>query len=116
MLNNCASPTLLRCVTKRSFHTIGRPIASVLDTEVPVTVYEGKEYKSLKDLSNQFWGRTVTSSEHKRKVFSLLPFFAESAFTNKNFVLKLSVYPKASLLAFEVLTLDGVHTVYMPTS
>lgn len=51
MLNNCTSP-LLRGVARRQVHTIGRPATSVIADEVPVTVYEGKEYKLLKEHSN----------------------------------------------------------------
>ena len=56
------------------------------------------------------------ATEHKAKVFSLIPFFVESAFTSKNFVLKMQFYPKAELMQIEVLRMSGVHTLYVPVS
>ena len=56
----------------------------------------------------------MTQTEHSSKVFSLVPFFFESRFTNKSFVLKMEVYPKAEMLGFEILQVGGVQTVYMP--
>ena len=53
-------------------------------------------------------------SSHKGKVFSLLPFFVESAFTRKNFVLRMDLYPKAELLQIDVLRMNGVISLYVP--
>ena len=113
MLNNVSSP-LLRGVARRSVHVIGRPASSLVYGETPITVYEGKEYKGLKEISPQYWDSTLTQTEHSSKVFSLVPFFFESRFTNKSFVLKMEVYPKAEMLGFEILQVSGVQTVYMP--
>jgi len=46
MLNNCTS-SMLRGIARRQVHTIGRPAASLIEGETPVTVYEGPEYKDL---------------------------------------------------------------------
>ncbi len=54
------------------------------------------------------------SGPHASKVFSLIPFFCEAAITNKNFVLKMELYPKAEMLSFDLLQMDGVRTVYLP--
>ena len=56
------------------------------------------------------------SSPHKAKVFSLIPFFIESALHKKHFVLRLEVFQKAQMLKLETLTMFGVHTQYMPVS
>ena len=71
----------------RSFHTIIRPTASLIAAETPVLVYEAKEHAQLKKASGDNWDGRLMATEHKAKVFSLIPFFVESAFTSKNFVL-----------------------------
>ena len=58
---------------------------------------------------------SLGSTDHKAKVYSLLPFLVESSFTPKSFVLRLQLYPKAKLLQFDTLQFTGVETIYMPT-
>ena len=53
-------------------------------------------------------------SDHKGKVFSLVPFLIESAWSEKNFVLRLELYPKANYLQFHVLRFSGVEKLYVP--
>ena len=43
-----------------------------------------------------------------------MPFFIESKFTSKSFVLQMQFYPKAELIALDLLKMDGVHTVHIP--
>jgi hypothetical protein len=62
------------------------------------------------------WDSMLGSSPHKAKVYSLIPFFMESALSKKYFVLRMEVYPKAELLKLETLTMFGVHTQYMPVN
>ncbi len=52
----------------------------------------------------------------KAKVFSLIPFVIESAFTSKNFVLLMKFFPKAELMQIKVLRMSGVHTLYVPVA
>ena len=56
----------------------------------------------------------MLQSKHKAKVFSLIPFFVESAFTRKNFVLKMELFPKAEILQLDVLRMNGVQSLYIP--
>jgi len=56
----------------------------------------------------------LIATGHKAKVFSLIPFLIESAFTSKNFFLQMKFYPKAELMQIEVLWMRGVHTLYVP--
>ena len=65
--------------------------------------------------STSFAG-SLGSTECKSKVYSLLPFLVEAAFTPKNFVLRMQLYPKAGLLQFDTLQFAGVETTYMPVS
>lgn len=114
MVNNVRSP-LLRTMA-RSVHTIARPASSVIGLEEPVNVYEGREHAELKKMSTYYWDRELMGSQHRGKVFSLLPFFAESRLSHKNFVLKMQLYPKAELLHVEVLRMDGVQSLYVPVN
>ena len=56
------------------------------------------------------WDSMLGSSPHKAKVYSLIPFFIESALHKKHFVLRMEVFQKAELLKLETLTMFGVHT------
>ena len=64
----------------------------------------------LNDASQQ--GRRFTDeimrSEHRAKFFSLIPFFIESRFSQKYFVLRMQVYPEAGYLKMHILRLGGV--------
>ena len=57
---------------------------------------------------------SLGSTEHKAKVYSLLPFLVEAAFTPKHFVLRMQLYPQAGLLQFDTLQFTGVETLYFP--
>ena len=65
--------------------------------------------------SGSFAG-SLGATDCKAKVYSLLPFLVEAAFTRKNFVLRMQLYPKASLLQFDTLQFGGVETLYLPVS
>ena len=100
----------------RKYHVVARPAASVIDSETPVLVYDSNEFKQLAKISEgraNFEGN-LGSTDHKSKVYSLLPFLIEGAFTPKNFVLRMQLYPKANLLQFDTLTFSGVETSYVP--
>ena len=56
----------------------------------------------------------MISSGFKGKFFSLIPFFIESRFTEKNFVLKMEFFPEAKYLLLHTLTINGVKKHYMP--
>ena len=117
---------------RRSFHTIARPAASAIAAEEPVLVYESKEaarkfdnYLSnlnvccciiieLKEATQEGWDRQLSVSPHKAKVYSLIPFLCEAALTQKHFVLKMELFPNASLLKLQVLRWEGVKDVYVP--
>ena len=60
------------------------------------------------------FGEGINTSGHASKVFSLIPFLIESSFTEKFFVLRLQLYPKAAMLQFDTLTWTGVKTQYVP--
>ncbi len=100
----------------RSFHTIIRPTASLIAAETPVLVYEANEHAQLKKASGANWDGRLMATDHKAKVFSLIPFFVESAFTSKNFVLQMQFFPKAELMQIDVLRMSGVHTLYVPVT
>ena len=96
---------------------VAAPAASAINSETPVVVYDSKEFKQLSQISQtrgaSFEG-SLGSTEHKAKVYSLLPFLVESAFTSKSFVLRMQLYPKAGLLQFDTLEYSGVETSYVP--
>lgn len=95
MIYNCGSP-MLRNLQRRSVHSIARPAASVIQGETPVVVYQSKEHADLVKINGHHWDTDIVRSNHRAKVFSLIPFFAESTLSHpKNFVLKLELYPKA---------------------
>ena len=81
------------------YHTVASPAASVTSTETPVPVYDSAEYKQLARISQagSFAGN-LGSTDHKAKVYSLLPFLIEAGMTSKNFVLRMQLYPQAGLL------------------
>ena len=84
---------------------MARPASSVTHNETPVLVYDSPEFKQLSKLSegrNNF-ENGLSSTDHKAKTFSLLPFLVEAAFTPKSFVLRMQLYPKASLLQLDTL-------------
>ena len=97
-------------------HTIASPASSVINGEIPVTVYQGSEYAELKKATGYEWDSEMLRSKHKAKVFSLIPFFVESAFTRKNFVLKMELFPKAEILQIDVLRMNGVQSLYVPVN
>ena len=73
------------------------------------------------DLKECTYGRgsfdgNMMSSPHRGKVFSLVPFMIESAFTEKNFVLSMNLFPNAKYLKLEMLTFTGVETEYVPVA
>ena len=110
-----ARATMLNRAATRQFHSIARPAADAIASESPVTVYEAKEWADLKQCSNSgAFDNRLMASEHRGKVFSLLPFFVEAGFTKKSFVLQMEFYPKAQMLKMDVLRMDGVHSQFVP--
>ena len=90
----------------------------MINDEAPVLVYDSKEYAQLAKVSE---GRAVFennlgSTDHKAKVYSLLPFLIEGAFTSKSFVLRMQLYPKAAMLQLDTLQFSGVETMYVPVN
>ena len=57
---------------------------------------------------------SLMRSNHKGKVFSLLPFLVEGAFSPKSYVLRLELFPQAKYLRFHVLKFDGVTRLHVP--
>jgi len=112
MANNCNSG-LLRSITRRNNHVIANPAASAISKDAPVTVYEGDMYNyaanSWNSLSN------IRDGPHASKYKGLIPFWLESLTTRKHYVLKLSVYPQARILKFDVCDLkNGTRPIYLP--
>ena len=70
----------------------------------------------MKDVHTDGWDNNLKSSPHKAKLYSMIPFFIEAAFTKKHFVLRMEVFEKAELLKLDTLTMYGVQTQYMPVS
>ncbi len=56
----------------------------------------------------------IMRSEHRAKFFSLIPFFIESRFSQKYFVLRMQVYPEAGYLKMHILRLGGVREFFVP--
>jgi hypothetical protein len=48
------------------------------------------------------------------KFFSLMPFFIESKFYKKHFVIKMELYPESDYLKLHTLRLGGVYPKYVP--
>jgi len=89
----------------------------VINSEEPILVYSSKEFEKLSQITatlGERFGDGVGSSGHANKVFSLIPFFVEASFTDKFFVLRMQLYPKAGMLQFDTLTWTGVRTQYLP--
>ena len=107
-------------VQQRLYHTIARPATSVIADEEPVLVYDSKEFEGLnkasKDVPMVSFESGISGSGHSNKTYSLLPFLVEAAFTTKSFVLRLQLYPKAGMLAFDTLQFTGVETLYVPVN
>ena len=56
----------------------------------------------------------ILRSEHKSKFFGLVPFFVESRFAPKNFVLRMELFAQAGYLKMHVLRFGGVHELWVP--
>ena len=53
-------------------------------------------------------------SEHRAKFFSLIPFFVESRFATKYFVLRMELFAASGYLKLDVLRLGGVFEMWVP--
>ena len=84
---------------------MARSASSVTQNETPVLVYDSPEFKQLSKISEGrgYFENSLSSTDHKAKTYSLLPFLIEAAFTPKSFVLRMQLYPKASLLQLDTL-------------
>ena len=99
----------------RQYHTIARPAASAIADEEPVAVYTAKEYAQLAKITQGgSFANSLGSTDHKAKVYSLLPFLIESQMTSKSFVLRMQLYPNAGLLKLDTLEFRGVETSFIP--
>ena len=96
-----------------NYHTIGKTRSS-LETDVPVSVYESKEYNELSQISKDQWFKQISKSAATDKYMSLMPFFVESWYNHKNFVLKMELLPNNEYLKFYTLSISGVHEKYEP--
>ena len=93
----------------RSVHSVGRSAASAIGEEAPIMVYDCNEYKTLRQASDSGnWEGNMMASAHRSKVFSLIPFFCEAAWTNKHFVLKMEMFPAAGYLRLQTLRMGGI--------
>ena len=86
--------------------------------EDPVPIYQAHEYDQIKSLPSKThtYVSEMLRSPMKPKIFSLLPFYAEAAFTSKHFVSKMSVLPESGQLHMEILTMEGLESQYVPVS
>ena len=98
----------------RGIHTYGLSTQS-LENNQTVLVYSSDEFEPFKKLTEtgNFFDE-VYKSELRKKYLSLIPFFIESRFAPKNFVLRMDLLPDAKYLKFQSLTWTGVHTSYEP--
>ena len=88
-----------------------------MGSETPILVYDSPEFAQLERISTgrgANFSSSLGSTDHKAKVYSLLPFMIESALTPKSFVLRMQLYPKAELLRLDTLKFNGVEPVYVP--
>jgi hypothetical protein len=106
------APLVQRLV--RNYHSVNAPVSSFLANEEPVLVYQAKEHADLKKASGESWDGNLMASSHTSKFFGFVPFFVESYFTQKSFVLQMQFYPQAKTVSMDVLKMDGVHRVYVP--
>ena len=96
-----------------SYHTIGQS-RSALEGEIPINVYKAEEYDELKQISHDDWFKGIVKSSAAKKYMGLMPFFMESRYSPKNFVLKMDLLPENEYLRFYTLTLSGVAEKYEP--
>lgn len=96
---------------------VARPAADAIENEEPVLVYDSQEFRSLNNATESrgvAFEDGIGSSGHSSKVYSLVPFLFEAAFTPKSYVLRMQLFPKAGLLQFDTLQFGGVETMYVP--
>ena len=89
-----------------------KPFNLVSMTEEDIAEAE-KASKSMNNMAAT-WENQIMASPHKGKFFSLIPFFIESKFTPKSYVLKMEFFPEANFLLLHTLTISGIQKVYMP--
>ena len=104
-------------VRRQQYHAVANTAASAIENEEPVLVYDSPEFQQLAKISTAGnFGMNIGSTDHKSKVYSMLPFLVESAWTSKSFVLRMQIYPKSALLQFDTLQFGGVETFYVPVN
>ena len=96
-----------------NIHTFARSKRS-LEDESPVLVYESKEFEELSQIPKDKWFKSITKSSYTKKYMELIPFFIESKYRTKNFVLKMELLPESEYLRFYTLSLGGVYEKYEP--
>ena len=96
-----------------SIHSIGKSTIDI-SNDTPVTVYESKEFNELHAIHRANWFKEVLKSQSISKYMELIPFFIESRYRPKNFVLKMDLLPKNDYLRFYTLQLSGVYERYVP--
>ena len=77
-------------------HQVSRDPGAIIDQETPIPVYEAADYAPLAEAHNRSpgsWDSALLASPSRAKVFSLIPFYIESWFNDKAYVLKMDLYP-----------------------
>ena len=115
MQRQLARPNVMLQGVCRTFHVMTRSARLTAANETPVPIYSSPDFEQLKALgTDSNFGSNMLRSNHKRKVFSLVPFFVEAAFTSKHFVSRMQLYPQAGLIGIDILTMDGIQTQFLP--
>ena len=111
---NKAIINMMNPIAFRTFHQINRSGVQATQNETPVMVYNSSDFEDfsksheLSDGIKSNWDNSVMRSQNRSKFFSLLPFFIESKFASKSFVLRMELFPEAKYLRFHTLKMHGV--------
>lgn len=107
-------------VSKRLVHSIARSGQEATTNETPIVVYDSPEClafeKAWQDANGDAakFDTNIAASGFKPKYCSLFPFFFESKFTKKSFIIKMELFPQADYLKLYSISLMGVTHIYMP--
>ena len=102
----------------RGIHTYGVSTTTLEQENAKgnnVLVYSAPELKQFQDIqsSGNFFEQ-VYKSDLRKKYLSLVPFFIESRFAPKRFVLSMEYMPDIKYLKFQSLYFNGISTHYEP--